>query len=161
MVHLWLLLAHIWLHRCLAFCAKGDASDFQKAGLLGEHLESKGQSESCWPRRPLSKWLKIHWHSSFPFVNSSCVGGLSGSTAVKFRHLSYPWWFPRDVELAVSGVWNWLVTACRFQLCVSLLNSVCMGVKLVAWGCHGDRFALQKLTLATHQGFSLFRLDGF
>ena len=46
-VQLWLLLAHIWLHRSPAFCAKGDASDFQKGGLLGEHLESKGQSESC------------------------------------------------------------------------------------------------------------------
>ena len=43
-VHLWLLLAHVWLHRSLAFCAKGEASDVQKAGLLGEHLKSKGQS---------------------------------------------------------------------------------------------------------------------
>lgn len=28
---------------------------------LSGHLEARDHSESCWPRRPLSKWLKTHW----------------------------------------------------------------------------------------------------
>lgn len=64
------------------------------------------------------------------------------------------------MELTVSGVWNWLVPACGFQLCVSLPNSMCIGVKLVASVTMETVFTLQKLTHATHQGFSLFREAG-
>ena len=133
-IHPWLLLAHIPPHRYQPSVIRVMLQTSWRQVLLREQLESKGQRESCWPMRPLSKRPKTHWLSSFPFVNSLCIGGLIQLNCYQIQESlpQYPWWSPRDMELRVSGVWNWLVPACGFQLCVSLPKSMCIGVKLVA-----------------------------